>query len=124
MKCFLVLSATTSQTEIFFDVIDITFNGSSDFVSIIPFFCSTKCAWIGTKVFFWINVNHSSTSGCGTWIITMADSYIFSSSWTLFIFDFGTYEFVTYKTIFTFRGAFRFHGKGFVMWTAGNAICI
>lgn len=89
IKCFLVLRASTSKTEILLDMIDITFSSGSDFVGVIPFLRSTKCTRISAKVFFVININHSSTKRSGAWIITMSDFGAFSGVRVLFHLIFG-----------------------------------
>lgn len=124
MKSFLILGTTTSQTKIFLDVVNVTFNSSSDFVSSIPFFCSTNCTRIRTKVFFGICVNHSSAGRCGAWVIAMTDPFVFTGVSSLFPCDFGTHKFVSCNTAFEFGCAFIFHWKRFILWTAGNAVSI
>lgn len=49
VKCFLILSSSSGQTKIILDVVNISFYGGSDFVSVIPFFCTTDSARIGTE---------------------------------------------------------------------------
>ena len=51
MKCFLILSSSSGQTKIILDVVNISFYGGSDFVSVIPFFCTTDSARIGIEAF-------------------------------------------------------------------------
>lgn len=53
MQCFFILSTASCETEILFYVIDISFNSSSDLVSAIPFFGSTKYLF---KPFFLVDV--------------------------------------------------------------------
>ena len=57
-----VLGTASCKTEIFLDVVDIPFNSSPDFVSVIPFVSSADRSGIGTKVFFRIDINHTATS--------------------------------------------------------------
>ena len=52
VKCFLILSPSSGQTKIILDVVNISFYGGSDFVSVIPFFCTTDSARIGTEILF------------------------------------------------------------------------
>ena len=52
VKCFLILSPSSGQAEIIFDMVNASFYGGSDFVGVIPFFCTTNSSRIGTKVFF------------------------------------------------------------------------
>mgnify|MGYP000159824270 FL=1 len=70
VKCFLILSSSSGQTKIILDVVNISFYGGSDFVSVIPFFCTTDSARIGTEILFRINIHHSATRRSCTWIIT------------------------------------------------------
>ena len=60
MKCFFVLGSASCKAKVIFDVIDIPFNNGSDFISIIPFICSTNGAGLSTQILFRININHSS----------------------------------------------------------------
>lgn len=50
VKCFLILSSSSDQTKIILDVVNISFYGGSDFVSVIPFFCTTDSARIGAEI--------------------------------------------------------------------------
>lgn len=61
MQCFFILSPASCKTEIIFDVVDISFDNRSDFIGIIPFFGSTDCSGISTKILFRIDVNHTTT---------------------------------------------------------------
>ena len=74
VKCFLILSSSSGQTKIILDVVNISFYGGSDFVSVIPFFCTTDSARIGTEILFRINIHHSATRRSCTWIITCTAS--------------------------------------------------
>lgn len=73
---FLVLGFTSGQTEAVFQVIDRPFQTGSGLVNLVPFISSSRNAWIGTKIFLRINVNHSATGGRGTWVVTFTDSMI------------------------------------------------
>ena len=70
VKCFLILGSSSGQTKIILDVVNISFYGGSDFVSVIPFLCTTDSARIGTEILFRINIHHSATRRSCTWIIT------------------------------------------------------
>ena len=61
MQCLLILGSSSCKTEIIFDVVDISFDNSPDFIGVIPFFGSANRSGISTKVFLWINVDHTST---------------------------------------------------------------
>ena len=61
MQCLLILGSSSCKTEIIFDVIDISFDNSPDFIGIIPFFGFADRSGISTKVFLRINVDHTST---------------------------------------------------------------
>ena len=50
VKCFLILSPSSCKTEIILDVVNISFYGSSYFISVIPFFGTTNSSRIGTKI--------------------------------------------------------------------------
>lgn len=84
VKCFLILSPSSGQAEIIFDMVNASFYGGSDFVGVIPFFCTTNSSRIGTKVFFRINIHHSAARGRCTWIIACAVTLVLASR---FIFD-------------------------------------
>ena len=61
MQCLLILGSSSCKTEIIFDVVDISFDNSPDFIGVIPFFGSANRSGISTKVFLRINVDHTST---------------------------------------------------------------
>lgn len=46
MQCFFILGTATGKTEIFFDVINISFNNGSYFVSVVLFLGAAKSAGI------------------------------------------------------------------------------
>ncbi len=60
MQSPFVLSTASCETEIIFDVIDLSLDYGSDFISIIPFFGSTNGSGISPKVFFGIDINHTT----------------------------------------------------------------
>ena len=60
MQCLLILGSSSCKTEIIFDVVDISFDNSPDFIGVIPFFGSANRSWISTKVFLRINIDHAS----------------------------------------------------------------
>ena len=60
MKCFLILCSASCKTEIIFDVVDISFDNSPDFVCIIPFFGSANRSGISTQILF--RVSNTSCS--------------------------------------------------------------
>lgn len=78
VQCFFILGATTCETEIFLDVINISFNNGPDFVSVIPNFGAANDTGICTKILFGINIHHSARGGRSTWIPAMADTTIFA----------------------------------------------
>lgn len=59
MQSLFILSPAPCKTQIILDVIDISFHYSPDFIGIIPFFGSTDCPGISTKVLFRIYVYHT-----------------------------------------------------------------
>ena len=62
MQGLFVLGAASCKAEILLDVVDIPFNSSPDFVSVIPFVSSADRSGISTKIFFRIDINHTATS--------------------------------------------------------------
>ncbi|KMW15010.1 hypothetical protein HMPREF9471_03571, partial [[Clostridium] clostridioforme WAL-7855] len=68
-------------------MIDVPLYDSSNFIGAIPFFSATDSARKCTQILFWINVNHSSTRGCGTRVVTLTTAVIFSI-FTFYIFHF------------------------------------
>ena len=50
VKGVMVLRAASGQTETVFEVVDVTLNSSSDFISIVPFFRSAKCTGIDEEL--------------------------------------------------------------------------
>ena len=98
VKCFLILSSSSGQTKIILDVVNISFYGGSDFVGVIPFFCTTNSSRIGTKVFFRINIHHSAARGSRAWNTACAVRLMFSSKFVFESFDFRTDEIVPGNT--------------------------
>ena len=94
VKCFLILSPSSGQTEIVLDVVNISFYGGSDFVGTIPFFCTSDSARIGTEILFRINIYHSAARGSGAWIIACAVTLVPASR-----FIFGPPDFRTDKLV-------------------------
>ena len=62
MQCLLILGSSSCKTEIVFDVVDISFDNSPDFIGVIPFFGSANGSGISTKILFRVDVDHSPTS--------------------------------------------------------------
>lgn len=62
MQCFLILGATPGETEVFFDVVDITFHNGAYFVGILPFFCSADSAGISSEMVVLPDIYHPSTA--------------------------------------------------------------
>ena len=59
MKCFLILGFPIRNAEAIFEVIDRLFYIYTDLVGIFPFLLAAFYTWIGTKVLFRIDVDHS-----------------------------------------------------------------
>ena len=95
MQSFCIPCPTSVKTEILFDMIDISFYSGSDFVSIIPFFRTTKNTRVGTKIFLGVNMNHSATGRCCTGRFTHAFTMGFTGGFVIDIFDFWTYKFIS-----------------------------
>ena len=62
MQCLLILGSSSCKTEIIFDVVDISFDNSPDFIGVIPFFGSANRSGISTQILFRVDVDHSPTS--------------------------------------------------------------
>lgn len=60
MECFLILSFAFGNTKAVFKVIDGAFYGCPDFISIVPFVCTTQSAGICPQVFFRVDIDHPS----------------------------------------------------------------
>ena len=56
MQSLLILGSASCKTEIVFDVVDIPFDNSSDFIGIIPFFGVADRSGISTKILFRVDV--------------------------------------------------------------------
>ena len=78
MQCFFILCAPSGETEIFFDVINISVDNGADFVGFIPVFGSTEVARICPEVLFGINIYYFAGNGRCARILTMTDVPIFS----------------------------------------------
>ena len=76
MESFFILCSTTSQTEIFFEVIDISFNNGMYLIGIVPFGSSLDRAGICTEVAVLLNINHSYAGRLGTRIFAVPSGFI------------------------------------------------
>ena len=56
MQSLLILGSASCKTEIVFDVVDISFDNSPDFIGIIPFFGTAYRTGISTKILFRVDV--------------------------------------------------------------------
>ncbi len=70
MQSLLILGSASCKTEIVFDVVDISFDNSPDFIGIIPFFGSADRSGISTKILFRVDVDHSPTFRRSTRVVT------------------------------------------------------
>ena len=61
MQSPLILGSASCKTEIVFDVVDISFDNSPDFIGIIPFFGAADRSGISTKILFRVDVDHPPT---------------------------------------------------------------
>lgn len=84
-------------------MIDISFNSSSDFVCVIPIFCSTDGFKINTQVFLRIDIKYTSAWRRITRIIALALPAIFSGNFVLNPFDFWIHKLISYKIVFSRR---------------------
>lgn len=72
MQCFFILSLMSCKAKTIFEMIDLSFYSSSDFLCFVPFFRAANGTRISPEIFFRININHSSTFRGGVWIFTIA----------------------------------------------------
>lgn len=125
MKSFFVLCLTTCNTKTVFEVVNGFFYIYTYFVSGISFFRITNTSWVSTKIFFRVDVDHSSAGRSCAWVITMAYTLGFLSSTVPFPFHFRTDEFHSGKSATQMRFAsFTLHWKRWIMWTTGNTFVI
>lgn len=125
MKSFFILCLTTCNTKTVFKVVNGFFYIYTYFVCGIPFFRITNTSGVSTKIFFRVDVNHSSAGRSCAWVITMAYTLGFLSSNVPFPFHFWTDEFHSWKSATQMGFAsFTLHWKKGIMWTTGNAFVI
>lgn len=125
MQCYLILSPASRKTEIFFDVIDISFYYGSDFICIIPFFGSANGSRVGTQVSFGIDIDHAAASGWSTGIIAETYPAAFARGFVTDPFHFWADELESRDAAPEIGfGAFRSHGEGRIMGTAGDTIFV
>ena len=93
------MRAPSVKAEVFFDMIDISFNRGTDFVCVIPAFISTKDAGICPKIFLGINIRHSTGNGRCAGVLTMTDPAVFSV-FTFVPCGHGTNEFLSSNAFF------------------------
>ena len=70
MQSPLILGSASCKTEIVFDVVDISFDNSPDFIGIIPFFGAADRSGISTKILFRVDVDHPPTFRRSTRVVT------------------------------------------------------
>lgn len=125
MQSYLILSPASRKTEIFFDVIDISFYYGSDFICIIPFFGSANGSRVGTQVSFGIDIDHAAASRWSTGIIAETFPAAFARGFVTDPFHFWTDELESRDAAPQIGfGTFRSHGEGRVMGTAGDTVCV
>lgn len=107
-------------------MIYISFNSRSDIVSVILIYCAAKDIGVGTKVFFWINMDHSSTRRCCAGRFTHTFAMSFTGGFVIDIFDFGQTNLYVDKPFLRFDepSYFMFHGKGIILWAARYSVSI
>lgn len=121
---FFILSTTARQAKVFFDVIDIPFYYSSDFIGIVLVFCASDRARVCTVIIVLLNVNHSVTWWSGAWIFTITVPIVFTIFFVSKPFHFGTDKLVTEETVCFYPISFRLHRQRWIMGTAGDAVFI
>lgn len=125
MQSFFVLRFTSCDAEAVFKVVDGFFNIYAYFISGIPIFCTTDRSGICTKILLRINVDHSSTGRCCTWVITMAYTFWFLCDVVPFPFHLRADKFHGRNSTAQMGFAsFTLHQKWRVMWTTGDAVFV
>ena len=125
MKRFLILSFTIRNAETIFEMVDWLFNIYTDLVSIPPFLWAAFYTWIGTKVLFRIDVDHSPAGWRCTWIVAMTYASLWLVGRIVLPIHFRAYEFHGGKFASQMRlASFPFHRKWWIVRTAGNAVFI
>lgn len=94
MQCFFIPGAAPGETEVFFDMVDVTFHNGTCFVGILPFFCSADSAGISSEMVVLLDIYHPSTARCcaGVFAVTMAG--IFAGGTVVQPFHFGADKFI------------------------------
>lgn len=105
-------------------MIDVSFNNSPYFVSTVPFFGIPDGTRICTEVFFRIDINHAAAFRGSAGGSTQALPVIFPRGFIGYPFDLGTDELVSGHIAAEFGNPLIFHGKGWIIGTAGDAILI
>lgn len=112
MQSPFVLSTASCETEIIFDVIDISLDYSSGFISIIPFFGFTNGSGISPKVFFGIDINHTTAFWGGTWVFAIALSVRFLGGFIINPFHLWADKFKSWQSASQmWFASFSFHRK-------------
>ena len=70
MQSLLILGSASCKTEVVFDMVDISFDNSPDFIGIIPFFGAADRFGISTKILFRVDVDHPPTFRRSTRVVT------------------------------------------------------
>ena len=84
----LILCLSSCETEMIFDVVDISFDNSSYFRGATPFFGSADCSGISTQILFRTDINHTIASGSGSFATALFMRFF--GGWIVSPYHFGT----------------------------------
>jgi hypothetical protein len=105
-------------------VIDRPFYICTDFVSFIPFICSSNSTGICAEILFGIDIYHSAAAGFGTGILTVALSVILSSFGILYPTHFRAHKLEGWDSVTLDSITFLLHWELGIVRTARDAILI
>ena len=93
MKCFLILSSSTGNTETVFEMVDRFLDIDTNLVGFIPFFRTALDTRICAEIFLGIDVDHPSAGRSRAGVVTVADTAFGFICRIVFPFHFGAYKF-------------------------------
>ena len=123
MKSFIILGSAGGDTKTVLEMIDRLFNCHTYFVSVIPLARVVEDAGVGTKVFLWVNVKHTTARGIGTRAIAGSPALGFAIHRNPF--HFRANEFHSWDTTTQMRFApLAFHRQSFVVRATGDSVLV
>ncbi len=125
MECLFIPGFTPRNTEAVFEMVNGFFYIYANLISRNPVFCPTGSTGIGTKILFWINIEHPPAGGIRAGIFTVADTLRLFGRLVIFPFHLGTDKLHRGKPTTQMGSApFPSHRKGRIFRTAWDAVFI